>query len=111
MKTGEMTKKGLYIGTGAGLVLFAIIGLLYGYGPFLGGVIGLNIAGNIFGTPLGPSVMPRLIVAASMVLGTFIVGVVLIVGTSLLGWFIGYAVDAVRESRAASAEAAKEKNS
>ncbi|KAF0143357.1 MAG: hypothetical protein FD156_488, partial [Nitrospirae bacterium] len=28
MKTKEMAKKGLYIGAGAGLVLFAIIGLL-----------------------------------------------------------------------------------
>lgn len=104
MKTGEMAKKGLYIGAGAGLVLFAIIGLLYG--SFIGGVIGLNVAGSIFGTPLGPSLMPRLIVGASMILGIFITGVVFVVGTSLLGWLLGYAIDAVRHGKAAEIEAA-----
>ena len=65
MKTREMAKKGLYIGAGAGLVLFAIIGLLPG--SFIGGVIGLNIAGSIFGTPVSSAVLPRIIVGASMV--------------------------------------------
>jgi len=107
MKTKDMAKKGLYIGAGAGLVLFALVGLLPG--SFLGGVIGLNIAGSIFGTPLGPSLMPRLIVAVSMVLGIFIAGVIFVVGTSLLGWVIGHAIDAIRYARVAEVEAAKEK--
>jgi hypothetical protein len=99
----EMAKKGLYIGAGAGLVLFAIVGLLPG--SFLGGVIGLNIAGSIFGTPLGPSLMPRIIVGASMLLGIFISGVVFVVGTSLLGWVLGHAIDTVREGREKAVEA------
>jgi len=103
MKTKEMAKKGLYIGAGAGLVLFAIIGLLPG--SFIGGVIGLNIAGSIFGTPLGPSLMPRLIVAASMVLGVCISGLVFVVGTSLLGWLVGYAADAIKHGKVAAIEA------
>ena len=103
MKTKEMAKKGLYIGAGAGLVLFAIIGLLPG--SFIGGVIGLSIAGSIFGTPLGPSLMPRLIVAASMVLGVCISGLVFVVGTSLLGWLAGYAADAIRHGKIAAVEA------
>ena len=98
----EMAKKGLYIGAGAGLVLFAVIGLLPG--SFLGGVIGLNIATGIFGAPLTSALMPRLIVAASMVLGVFISGVVFVVGTSLLGWVMGHAIDAVREKKAVPAE-------
>lgn len=103
----EMAKKGLYIGAGAGLVLFALIGLLPG--SFLGGVIGLNIATGIFGAPLTSALMPRLIVAASMVLGIFISGVVFVVGTSLLGWVMGHAVDAVREKKEVHAEAVVKK--
>ena len=97
MKTREMAKRGLYLGAGAGLVMFAIIGLLPG--SFIGGVIGLNIAGSIFGLPLNVSLLPRLIVGASMVLGIIVSGVIFVVGASLLGWLAGYVVDAVRYSR------------
>ena len=97
MKTREMAKRGLYLGAGAGLVMFAIIGLLPG--SFIGGVIGLNIAGSIFGLPLSVSLLPRLIVGASMVLGIIVSGVIFVVGASLLGWLAGYVVDAVRYSR------------
>lgn len=104
----ENAKRGLYIGAGAGLVLFAIIGLLPG--SFIGGVIGLNIAGNIFGLPLGTELVPRIIVGMGMVLGVFISGVVFVVGTSILGWLLGHAVDAVRYSLEAHPdEALKEK--
>jgi hypothetical protein len=104
MKKKEMAKRGLYIGAGAGLVLFSIIGLLPG--SFIGGVIGLNIAGSIFGTPLGTSLLPRLIVGASMLLGILTAGLVFVVGTSVLGWIGGYAVDAVRYSETAGARTA-----
>lgn len=103
MKTGEMTKKGLYVGAGAGLVLFAILGLLPG--SFIGGVIGLNIAGSIFGNPLGADLGPRIIVGISMVMGVLVAGMVFVAGTSILGWLIGYTADAVRQSRTAKMEA------
>ncbi|PIP71420.1 MAG: hypothetical protein COZ31_09420 [Nitrospirae bacterium CG_4_10_14_3_um_filter_44_29] len=107
MKTGEMTKRGLYIGAGAGLVLFAIIGLLPG--SFIGGVIGLNIAGSIFGTPVSSAVLPRIIVGASMVLGILVSGLVFVTGTSLLGWLAGHAIDAIRVGKEVSIEATTEK--
>lgn len=94
MKTRETAKKGLYIGAGAGLVLFAIAGLLPG--SFIGGVIGLNLAGSIFGTPLGSAILPRLIVGVSMVLGILVSGLVFVAGTSILGWAAGYTMDAVK---------------
>ncbi|BCB95728.1 hypothetical protein JZK55_06500 [Dissulfurispira thermophila] len=103
MKTREGAKKGLYIGAGAGLVLFAIIGLLPG--SFIGGVIGLNIAGSIFGHPVGASLLPRMIVGASMVLGILIAGVVFVAGTSIIGWLIGSLVDTVRHAKAIGMEA------
>ncbi|MBS1125621.1 MAG: hypothetical protein H6Q98_559 [Nitrospirae bacterium] len=46
----SIAKKGAYIGAGAGLVLFAIFGLLPG--SLLGGAMGINIAGWMFGLPL-----------------------------------------------------------
>lgn len=102
MKKGEMAKKGLYTGAGAGLVLFALIGLLPG--SFIGGVIGINVAGSIFGLPLEATVVPRIIVGASMVLGVMLAGMVFVIGSALVGWIIGHAVDNIRESRATSVE-------
>lgn len=97
MKTRQGAKKGLYIGAGAGLVLFAILGLLPG--SFIGGVIGLNIAGSIFGHPLGGAILPRIIVGASMVLGILVAGLVFVAGTSIIGWLIGSVIDTVRHGK------------
>ena len=95
--TGAMAKKGLYTGIGAGLVLFALIGLLPG--SFIGGMVGLNIAGGIFGLPVGASVLSRVIVGVSMIMGVMLAGVVFVVGGALIGWLIGYVIDAVRQSK------------
>ena len=102
MKTGELAKKGLYVGVGAGLVLFALVGLLSG--SFIGGVIGLNIAGMIFGFPLNASVLPRLIVGISMVLGVILSGVAFVTGGAIIGWLTGKIADTVKESRTATIE-------
>jgi hypothetical protein len=94
MKTqGEIAKKGLYVGAGAGLVLFALIGLLPG--SFIGGVIGLNIAGSIFGYPVGPQIAARMIVAAAMLSGILVSGIVFTAGLSFAGWAIGSIIDSL----------------
>jgi len=108
MKDREMARKGLYTGAGAGLVLFAIVGLLPG--SFIGGMIGINIAGIFFGLPLEPTVLSRMIVGASMVLGVFMAGVVFVVGGASLGWFAGSAVDAIRMGRTTAVEAKAKHN-
>jgi hypothetical protein len=97
MKTAA--KKGIYIGAGAGLILFAILGLLPG--SFVGGVLGLNIAGSIYGMPLEPALIPRIIVGVSMLLGVLLAGLVFVVGSSIVGWLIGSAIDSIRHTRAA----------
>ncbi len=102
MKTGEMAKKMAYIGAGAGLVLFAVIGLLPG--SFLGGVVGLNIAGSLFGMPVSSALLPRLIVGVSMLLGVLVSGIVFISGATVAGWLIGYVIDALRTGRPVTAE-------
>jgi hypothetical protein len=86
-------KKAAFMGAGVGLVLFAIFGLLPG--SMLGGVMGLNIAGFIFGTPLTPGIFSRLIVGASMLIGIMVAGIVFVFGFSLVGWLLGHAVDIV----------------
>lgn len=103
MKTREGAKKGLYAGAGAGLVLFAIMGLLPG--SFIGGVIGLNIAGSVFGAPLDASILPRLIVGLSMVLGVLMAGIIFVAGTSIIGWLAGSVIDTIRQGRTARIEA------
>jgi hypothetical protein len=89
--TTRYSKKLAYMGAGCGVVLFAVFGLLPG--SFLGGVMGLNLAGSLFGVPVEAGVLARLIVAASMVIGVMISGVMFITAASLAGWLIGSAVD------------------
>ncbi len=103
MKTREMAKKTAYIGTGIGLALFAVIGFLPG--SFLGGVIGLNIAGTLFGTPLTASLVARVIVGLSMLTGILVSCLIFVAGGTILGWLIGNVIDAVRVSKVSTAEA------
>ncbi|MFO0752521.1 MAG: hypothetical protein U0411_04265 [Thermodesulfovibrionales bacterium] len=103
MKTGRATRKGVYIGAGIGLVFFALAGLLPG--SFIGGVVGITLAGKVWGAPLPPAVLPRVIVGISMVLGVLTSGVVFVTGGSLLGWCAGVVLDTVRERRTAAAAA------
>ena len=94
MKDTTYTKKLAYMGAGCGVVLFAVFGLLPG--SFLGGVMGLNIAGIFFGTPVGAGMAPRIIVAASMVVGVMISGMMFIMASTTLGWLAGTVVDAIK---------------
>ncbi len=103
MKDRTYTKSLTYIGAGAGVVLFAVFGLLPG--SFLGGVMGLNLAGSIMGTPVAAGVVARLIVAASMVVGVMVSGIMFITAASTLGWLLGTAVDALRAKSSTLAEA------
>ena len=106
MKTNEMSKKGLVIGAGIGVVLFAIIGFLPG--SFIGGVVGMNIAGM----PLEPTIGTRMIMALSMVFGILVAGFLCVTGTALVGWIMGRIVGHVRTARQqeAAEEAAVEKH-
>ena len=105
MKTRETARKMAYIGAGVGLVLFAIVGLLPG--SFLGGVVGLNIAGSLFGMPVSSALLPRLIVGLSMLVGVMVSGIIFIAGSTIAGWLIGYVVDSLRAGKAVPVEAKK----
>jgi len=105
MSKNDMAKKGLYIGTGMGLVLFVLVGLLPGI--FIGGMGGLKIGEILFGTVAAGAIMPRLIVAFSMILGLLMTAVVFIVGCGVLGWTVGFISDAVRTGKVAVPETAE----
>jgi membrane protein DedA with SNARE-associated domain len=88
MKTLETAQKGLYVGTGVGLILFVLVGLLSG--SLVGGMIGLKMAGAIFGAPVEGALLARVIVAISMIAGVFASGLIFVGGTGFLGWIAGY---------------------
>jgi hypothetical protein len=79
--------KTTYIGAGAGLVLFALFGLLPG--SLLGGAMGINIAGWFFGLPLEPRLVSRIIVLTTMLFGVWVAGVVMVTASSAIGWLVG----------------------
>src|SRR5512142_3017468 len=86
-----MAKKGAYLGAGAGLVLFAMFGLLPG--SLLGGAAGINVAGWLFGLPLQPGLISRAIVLVSMLVGVLAAGIMVVTATSTAGWLAGRVVE------------------
>ena len=83
----NLSRKAAYLGAGAGLVLFAIFGLLPG--SLLGGAAGIKFAGMFFGLPLEPGLVSRSIVLLSMLLGVGVSGITIVTATSAAGWLIG----------------------
>ena len=86
MKT-TLSRKAAYIGAGAGLVLFAIFGLLPG--SLLGGAAGVKVAGLLFGLPLEPGILSRSIVLLSMLVGVVVSCIAIVTAASTTGWLVG----------------------
>jgi hypothetical protein len=80
-------KQGAYIGAGAGLVVFALFGLLPG--SLLGGAAGISFAGMLFGLPLDPGIVSRAIVLAGMLAGVLVSGIAIVTASSTIGWLAG----------------------
>jgi hypothetical protein len=104
MKT-TISRKTAYIGAGAGLVLFALFGLMPG--SLIGGAMGINIAGWLFGLPLQPGLISRIIVLASMLIGVLVAGIVIVTATSTVGWLVGKALETGQAEDTAEAKARK----
>lgn len=86
MKT-TLSRKAAYMGAGAGLVTFAIFGLLPG--SLLGGAAGIKFAGILFGLPLEPGIISRSIVIVSMLMGVVVSGIAIVTALSTAGWLVG----------------------
>ncbi len=108
MKTTDYAKKGLYVGTGAGIILFALVGLLPG--SFIGGFIGLKIAESIFGVAMAGTIMARILVAVSMLTGVMVSAVAFIFGAGVMGWAAGYALEAMKKAKEVTATEAQAVN-
>jgi hypothetical protein len=102
MKT-TLGNKMAYLGAGAGLILFALFGIMPG--SMLGGAMGLSIAGALFGTPVEPGVLARMLLAVSMLFGVMVSGLIMVTATSTIGWLMGTAVDALVRKEAKAVEA------
>ena len=103
MKT-TIARKTAYLGAGAGLVLFVMFGLMPG--SLLGGSMGINIAGWIFGLPLEPGLISRVIVLISMLVGVMVSGIVIVTATSTIGLLVGKILEPTRASSEEEAHAA-----
>lgn len=89
----NMKNRMMYLGVGAGVLLFLIYGLLPG--SFLGGAVGLSIAGMILGFPVEPGIIARAVIVLSMVAGVMVSGIIFIITPSFIGWLIGRGIDAL----------------
>ena len=109
MKKGHYANKRLYAGTGTGLILFLLVGMVPG--SLIGGAIGLMISNLLFAGPVEAALIPRIITVVSMVAGVIGSAGVFIIGTSVVGWAIGAAIDTVEAaSEARSMETTEEKS-
>jgi len=104
MKT-MIARKTAYIGAGAGLVLFALFGLMPG--SLLGGAMGINIAGWLFGLPLKSGLISRIIVLASMLIGVLVSGIAIVTATSAVGWLVGKVLESGARTKEGAREEAK----
>jgi hypothetical protein len=95
------SRKATFIGTGAGLVLFVMFGLLPG--SLLGGAAGLKLAGLFFGLPLEPGIISRAIVLASMLMGVMVSGIIIVTATSTTAWIVSRAINVSAQNKASEA--------
>jgi len=96
-----ISRKAAYIGAGAGLVLFAIFGLLPG--SLLGGAAGVKVAGLLFGLPLEPGIAAKAIVLLSMLVGVAASGIAIVTAATAAGWLLGKTLAATMQSKTADA--------
>ena len=97
MERIEMSKKGLYIGTGIGLILFVLVGFLSG--SLVGGMAGLKIMELIRGAALDTTLLSRVVVGVFMVVGVIVSAVLFIGGMAALGWTAGFMFEAVKKPK------------
>jgi len=95
MKRIEMSKKGLYIGTGIGLILFVLVGFLSG--SLIGGMVGLKMTQIIMGASVKATLASRVVVGLSMIVGVAVSAVLFIGGSAVLGWTAGFLFESLKK--------------
>lgn len=108
MEKGNLAKQGTYAGTGAGLIIFMLVGFFPG--SLIGGAAGLYLSNLIMGGAAGASIIPRVITALSMVSGVMASAAVFVIGMSVVGWAAGTALEAMKGESSELAEARQSAN-
>ncbi len=75
------------VGAGIGLALFLAVALLPAM--LYGGYAGLLLAGGIFGSPVEPTLLPRVLIVFGMVMGVVAVGSLFAVAGAVAGTAVG----------------------
>jgi hypothetical protein len=88
----KIAHKMIYLG--AGFILFVIYGILPS--SFLGGIAGLGLAGAIFGSPVKPGIISRILVALSMLTGVMVSGLICVTVASTVGYMAGNLIDSAQ---------------
>lgn len=91
--SGRMGTRLAYLGSGMGLGLFAVFGLMHA--SFIGGILGINVVGGIFGYPIEPTLISRAIVAFGMLTGVMVCGLAFVLAGAALGWALGTGIEAI----------------
>ena len=98
MKTRDnIAKKAGLVGACIGLILFAGVGILYG--SLIGGTMGLGIVNSVLGVAAGATLISRVVVAASMLAGVIVSGIMFLTVCTSAGWLAGYIIGAVIEPK------------
>ena len=84
------------------MVLFGLFGLLPG--SLIGGAMGISAAGMLFGLPLEPGLLSRMIVLGAMLLGVMVSGIMIITASSSIGWLVGNVMSMTVHNSLAAAE-------
>ena len=106
MKTRDnIARKAGLVGACIGLILFAGVGVLYG--SLIGGTMGLGIVNSVLGVAAGATLISRVIVAASMLAGVIVSGIMFLTVCTSAGWLAGYIIGAVIEPKTAVVAAQK----
>lgn len=100
----DMMAAGTRIGTVAGIILFAIFGLVPG--AYVGSFAALAALAALTGGPVEPTLIMRMLIVVGALIGVGVSSVVGIVGGALAGTGLGYVADAVFGHK--RAEGAKE---
>ena len=87
----KKSKTFAYVGAGIGLTLFALFGLMYG--SFFGGIIGLQISGQLFESATEFGMLQKIVVLLGVLFGVLLAAIACVAGSSLICYFIGSVAD------------------
>ncbi len=90
------TEKMTLAGAGIALALFGVFGLQPG--AFIGGIIGVNMAGHLLGLPVAQTLAARLIVGAGMLMAIMITGLMFTTAGASVGYLSGKVVELSRSN-------------